>query len=121
MRKRIQELRKFFVYDKAHHLYRQKPFDPMLLAAEFQRNNIPDTDRAVIRLKYMLDNEKTIVFENEKIALMRTIPSPPELFTEEEMKRIKSSFRIHERGEVCNINVDYSMLLDKGFNANARK
>lgn len=121
MRKRIQELRKFFVYDKAHHLYRQKPFDPMLLAAEFQRNNIPDTDRAVIRLKHMLDNEKTIVFENEKIALMRTIPSPPELFTEEEMKRIKSSFRIHERGEVCNINVDYSMLLDKGFNAKRKE
>ncbi len=121
MRKRIKDLREFFVYDKAHHSCRQKPCDPMLLASEFQRNNTSDTDRAVVRLKYMLDNEKPVVFRNEKIALMRTIPNPPELFTEEEMEAIKTSHRIHERGEVCNINVDYSMLLDMGFNAKRRE
>ena len=64
---------------------------------------------------YALDNETPVVFKNEQIALTRTIPQVPELYTPGEMEQIRSIYRLHERGEVCNINVDYSMLLDKGF------
>jgi len=121
MIERISSLRNFFIDEKKHRVYRQKPLDPMLLASKFKRNNIPDIDRAVIRLKYMLDNEIAVVLKNEKIALMRTIPNPPEIFTEDEINTIKATHHIHERGEVCNINVDYSLLLDKGFNEKRRE
>ncbi len=121
MTERISNLRRFFIDEKKHHSYRQKAPDPMVLASEFSRNNTPDVDRAVIRLKYMLDNEVPVVLKDEKIALMRTIPKPPEIFTEDELNAIKAAHRIHERGEVCNINVNYSLLLDAGFDKKRRE
>lgn len=115
MTNRIRELRNFFAVEKKHRSARKPPEVPSALAEEFRRSNIPEMKRAVLRLKYMLDNETPVVFGNERIALTRTIPRVPELYTEEEMAEIKSKYRLHERGEVCNINVDYSMLLDVGF------
>ena len=115
MTERIKELRDFFAVEKRHRSVRRQPVDPMALAESFRRSNTPEMERAVHRLKYMLDNETPVVFENERIALTRTIPRVPELYTEEEMAQIKCKYRLHERGEVFNINVDYSLLLDAGF------
>lgn len=117
MTERIKELRRFFVENKHHLTHRKQAIDPLLPALSFQRDKMPDMDRAVARLKYMLDNETPVVFENERIALTRTIPKPPALFTDTELDFISTKYRLHEKGEVCNINVDYSMLLDTGFDA----
>lgn len=115
MTERIRELRDFFTVEKRHRSVRKQPEDPAVLTETFMRENVPEMQRAVLRLKYMLDNETPVVFKNEQIALTRTIPQVPELYTPGEMEQIRSIYRLHERGEVCNINVDYSMLLDKGF------
>lgn len=117
MTERIKELRRFFIENRHHLAHRKQAVDPFLLASSFQRDKTPDVDRAVARLKYMLDNETPVVFKNERIALTRTLPRPPELFTGSELDSIKTKFRLHEKGEVCNINVDYPMLLDVGFDA----
>ena len=63
-----------------------------------------------------MEKEKVVVFPNEKIALLRTVPTIPEIYTEREWSVIKRSYRIHEQGKVSNICPSYSSLIDKGFN-----
>jgi len=63
----------------------------------------------------MLNEEKPVVYADEKIALIRTVTTVPEIFTEKEWKEIKKDHYIHEQGKVCNINPSYSFLLDSGF------
>jgi formate C-acetyltransferase len=63
----------------------------------------------------MLEQEKPVVLPNEKIALIRTTVTVPEIFTQEELDEIRSEHYIHEQGKVCNINPGYSDLIDVGF------
>ena len=111
MNESVLKLKNFFIRDKAHHPYRQQATDPYLLAKEFAKNNTPALERADKRLLYVLEKEKPVVFPEERIAFMRTVPVLPELYTKEEIAVLKKTCWLHEQGEVCNINVDYSMLL----------
>ena len=115
MNESVLKLKNFFIRDKAHHPYRQPATDPYLLAKEFAKNNTPALERAEKRLLYVLEKEKPVVFPEERIAFMRTVPVLPELYTKEEIAGLKKTHWLHEQGEVCNINVDYSMLLLCGF------
>jgi len=117
MNENIKKLKDYFIHEKGHHAYRQKAIDPYLLANEFKKNNTPDLLRAKKRLLYVLENEKPVVFKDERIAFMRTVPVLPELFTKDEVEELRKSHWLHEQGEICNINVDYSMLLNTGFDA----
>ncbi len=112
----IAKLRHFYVEKKEHHAYRQSPADPYALAQEFEKRGLSDFERAKERLKWVLENEKPVVFKDEKIALLRTVPAIPEIFTEREWSILKRSYRIHEQGKVSNISPSYSSLIDKGFN-----
>lgn len=112
----IAKLRQFYVENKEHHTYRQSSVNPHSLAKEFEKRELSDTERAVERLKWVLEKEKVVVFPNEKIALLRTVPTIPEIYTEREWSVIKRSYRIHEQGKVSNICPSYSSLIDKGFN-----
>ena len=117
MNESVLKLKNFFIRDKAHHSYRQPAVDPYLLAGEFAKNNTPALERAEKRLLYVLEQEKPVVFPEERIAFMRTVPVLPELYTQEEITELKKTHWLHEQGEVCNINVDYSMLLLWGFDS----
>ncbi len=115
MTDRIQAMRQFFITDRKHHAVRRPPADPMELARRFERENTPDYDRAAIRLCHMLEQEKPVLFEGERIAFTRTISTVPEIYTEEELAALKKEHWIHELGDVSNINVDYTKLLGCGF------
>ncbi len=115
MNESVLQLKNFFIRDKAHHSYRQMPVDRYALAEEFQKKGTPALKRAEKRLIYVLEHEKPVVFPQEKIAFMRTVPVLPELYTPEEIAELKKTHWLHEQGEVCNINVDYTMLLSCGF------
>ncbi|MBC8547565.1 pyruvate formate-lyase [Clostridiaceae bacterium NSJ-31] len=117
MTDRIQAMRQFFITDRKHHAVRRPPADPMELARRFERENTPDYDRAAIRLCHMLEQEKPVLFEDERIAFTRTISTVPEIYTEEELTALKKEHWIHELGDVSNINVDYTKLLGCGFDA----
>lgn len=117
MTDRIQAMRQFFITDRKHHAVRRPPADPMELARRFERENTPDYDRAAIRLCHMLEQEKPVLFEGERIAFTRTISTVPEIYTEEELAALKKEHWIHELGDVSNINVDYTKLLGCGFDA----
>jgi formate C-acetyltransferase len=113
--KRIEDLKAFFVGEKKQRDYRQAAKDPYNLAENFAREGLCDLDRATERLLYVLQEEKPVIFPFEKIAFLRTVPTIPELFTKEEMQEFPKKHRIHEKGDVCNINVDYHKLLYVGF------
>lgn len=115
MTDRIERLRRFFIVDKAHHAVRRPPLAEDCLAADFAQRKLPDTERAVERLCFMLRQEEPHLFPEERIAFVRTLPNVPELFTEEELEALRRSHWIHERGDVSNINVDYRLLLDCGL------
>lgn len=115
MTDRIKRLRTFFITEKGHHAVRRPPVDEECLAHTFARDNTPPAERAVQRLCFMLQQEEARIFPEERIAFVRTVPNVPALFTRQEMEELKTSHWIHERGEVCNINVDFSHLLDCGL------
>lgn len=115
MRERIKRMRQFFVTDKRQREQWQEAEDPYLLARDFARENVPDVDRAARRLIYVLDKERPVLFPEERIVFSRTVVTIPELFTEEEMEQLRAEHWIHEKGDVCNINVDYSRLMKKGL------
>ena len=117
MTKRIEQLRRFYIDDKAHHSFRQPAWDRYELARRFHAEGVPALERSVERLIYVLEHEQPVVFKDERIAFMRTVPVLPELFTPEELEDMKKTHWLHEQGEVCNINVDYTLLMNVGLDA----
>ncbi len=117
MDQHIAKMRKYYVEDKAHHQYRQAPIEQYTLAKEFETEGLSDIERALRRLQWMLEQEKPVVFPEEKISILRTVPVIPEIFGEHEWENLRKSYRIHEMGKVCNISPGYSSLIDIGFQA----
>ncbi len=115
MRERIRKMREFFVTEKGQRAFRQPAAEPEILARGFAAQGLPDTERSARRLIWVLEQERPALFEGERIAFTRTVPVIPEIFTEEEMEELKKTRWIHEKGDVCNINVDYSMLMNQGL------
>lgn len=112
----IEKLLKRFIVDKEHRKYRKEPYDPYEQAAGYSDEGLSDIQRAVRRLKYVLENEKPVVYHDEKIAMIRTVTTVPEIFTREEWDQIRKNHYIHEQGKVCNISPEYALLLNVGFN-----
>lgn len=115
MKERIQKMRDFFIVNKEHHSCRQAPGEPGLLAADFAGRHMPAVDRSTERLLFVLRQEVPVLFPEEQIVFTRTVRTIPDLFTSEETAALKSTHWIHERGDVSNINVDYTKLLYKGL------
>ncbi|MDO4938670.1 MAG: pyruvate formate lyase family protein [Lachnospiraceae bacterium] len=115
MTDRIQRMLDFYIKDKAHHQYRQPEGDKYRYAVRYKEMGLDDLDRSVYRLGDVLAEEKPVVFPDEKIIMMRTVVTLPEIFTEEEFKEIGSRHYIHEQGKLCNICPNYMNLLECGL------
>jgi len=76
---------------------------------------LSDIHRATQRLKWVLENEKPVVLQNEKIVMLRTVPEIPEIFSQDEFNNICKVHYIHEKGKVCNITPDYAHGIGTGF------
>ncbi len=117
MRERIGKMREFFTVSKGQKAFWQPAEDAYLLAEEFAAQGLPPLDRSARRLIYVLEKEKPVLFFDERIAFTRTVQTVPEIFLPEELERLKQDHWIHEKGEVCNINVDYTALMRVGLAA----
>ncbi len=113
----IQTLLKRFIAEKDQKNYRIPPTDPYILAESYREAGLTDMERSVKRLEYMLGSEKPHVYPDEKIALIRTVSTIPEILTKEEWEEKKKTNYIHEQGKVCNINPAYMLLVGEGFDA----
>lgn len=90
MTERIRNLRKLFIEEHQHRTFRKAPGDPFLLAAAFREQNLPDTERAVKRLVYMLDEETPLLFP-EQTSVPAHNPTLQALFTEEEKEALAAN------------------------------
>ena len=115
MTDRIRRMRQFLILDRGHHAFRQPARDPGALAEQFAAGNIPSLERACLRVHDVLGREKPVVLEEERIALMRTVPETPLLFTPSEMEQLKAQHWIHESGDFNNFCPDYASVLRRGF------
>ena len=111
----IEEMKKFFIKEKAHHRVRTPLENKYALAYKFSAEKISDMERTARRFEYVVKNEKPYLFKNERIAFVRTVSGIPSIYTKEEIKGLKEKYWLHEAGEVSNINVDYTKLLNTGF------
>lgn len=116
MNSRTQMLLDRYVVQKIQKQFRVERENPYVLAEEYHGRGLTDLERSVARLRYVLEKEKPVVFGDEMIGLLRTVPVNYEIFTETEWEDIRREHYIHEQGKVCNINPRYSLLLDRGFN-----
>lgn len=121
MTERITALRNYFITERRHRAFRKEPKDAFLLARGFHEQSVKDTDRAVQRLVWMLNEETPVIFPGQTILFARTNPTLQALFTEEEKETLANTYRLHELGELSNICVDYTKLLAPGFSGMLRK
>ena len=121
MNARIEMLLDRYVVQKIQKRFRREKDSPYALAEDFHEQGLSGLERSVKRLTYMLEQERPVVFKDERIGLIRTVPVNYEIFTEDEWKEIKKDHYIHEQGKVCNINPRYGLLLDRGFDAVRRE
>ena len=77
----IETLLKRFVVDKDQKNFRISFTDDGSMAAKWKDENLNDLQRAVRRLQFMLEKEVPHVYPDEKIALIRTVPHIPEIFS----------------------------------------
>ena len=117
----IQKQLDFFVRDKAHHAYRKPAEDAHALAEKLAAQGLDDMQRSVARLRYVLEQETPVVFPDERITLMRTVRTIPEIHTEEEDRLLHETHAFHENGRVFNMCPDYGMLMADGFTKKAEK
>ncbi|MEG0963668.1 MAG: pyruvate formate lyase family protein, partial [Lachnospiraceae bacterium] len=111
----IEKLLERFIINKEQKKYRQVPGNQYAEADKYEIEKLSDLQRAVRRLSYMLENEQPVVYPDEKIALIRTVSTVPEIFTKLEFNEIQKKHYIHEQGKVCNINPSYNILISTGF------
>ncbi len=120
MTERIRALRDFFITQRGHHPFRRK-WDPEQAAKGFRQEGLSPFDRACRRLTQLLEEEKPLIFPEQRILFVRTIPSVPELFSREEEAALRQKYHIHERGDISNICVDYETFLTLGLPGMIRK
>ncbi|MBQ3078753.1 MAG: pyruvate formate-lyase [Clostridia bacterium] len=113
---RIEEAR-IFLKNKCHHAYRRElsKHEWSQISKEIADPALSMEDRAALRLKKFLENEKIIRHPGEKIYAWRTIKSFPDIYAEGEKEQIFASHYIHEQGRVCNISSDWAGVLAGGL------
>ena len=83
--------------------------------AAYRDPSLADYSRTALRLKTALALEKPWFFPGEMIALTRTVPNLPMIYTEKEWAEIKEQHYIHELGNVSNLSPDYETVIRKGL------
>jgi len=93
--------------------YRVNPIPQV--AETFAAQGLPYAMRSALRFKAMLEAERPTVLPDERIALFRTVPAFPDIFTHDERKSLESKFFMPSMGRVCNINPNYGDTISRGF------
>ena len=100
------------VTKKEHHRYRQD----IVWDNNDLRSDLSHAERVALRLKKMFSQEKPVLFDDERIAFMRTVKTVPPLFSDEEMREYNKDTTLRF-GFVSNICPDYSKVIASGLAA----
>ncbi len=114
MTERVQQLL-HFILAKRHHAQRQDV--DFALAEQYAANSVPPILRMSGRFARMAELEQPRLLPGERIAFVRTIRNPPEIFTPSEWECWKQDAYIHERGFISNLCPDYASVIGSGLTA----
>lgn len=118
---KINEMLDYFVVNKTHHQFRQNEEDEYALSEKLAAAGLSDMRRSVERLRYVLEKEKPVVFPNERIALLRTVRTIPEIHTKAEDDALRAEHAFLEKGRVFNMCPDYASLMQDGLDGRSEK
>ena len=79
-------LYQYYVIDKKHRELRVQQAQPV--ADEYSRQGLSSSERMTARFEYVSSLEGPHIHPEEKIVLMRTVPTLPDVYTEEEWQEI---------------------------------
>lgn len=85
------------------------------ISALIQNPALTLQERAALRLKLFLEEEKIIKYPNERIPAWRTIIDFPDIYAEGEKEGLMSGHYIHEQGRICNISSDWEGVIKEGL------
>ena len=98
---------------RGHHVHR-RPL-PSALIADVRDPQLNPTERMMTRLRLVLDNEKPVILDGQRIVLLRTVSDVPDIFTEDEWAAIRAKHYIHELGYVSNLCGNYGRVITAGL------
>ncbi len=87
------------------------------IGGAFRDPGLSGARRSALRLRAMLAAERPVVFLGERISLLRTVRSVPELYSPEEKAAIRREHFTFSTGCVNNICSDYGRVIAEGFDA----
>lgn len=115
MNDRIQGLIDYIV-DANHMYFRHISTEASdTLAHDWKAKNLKPIDRAIRRFEFFMQNEQPCFLPDYRIAFFHTLPTLPELLTDDEWEDIRETRPTYRRGRVGNIVVNYADLLSSGF------
>ena len=82
---------------------------------KLHNSDMSDIERMTYRFEYLMKNETPVILDDEKFVFTRTITKIPDIYSDDEIAKIKDNYYIHELGYVCNICPDYAEIIEKGF------
>ena len=112
MNERLRRLREK-VAARGYAQYRSAPVPQV--ADEFAGLSLSYPTRSALRFRAMLRAETPTILPDERIALFRTVPAFPDIFTPEERSAIEGRYLAFDTGRVNNISVNYGDMITNGF------
>ena len=100
-----------------HHVHRRpaNPEHDEAFAADLAARGVAPVLRASARLADVLRRETPVILPGERISLLRTVPTVPEIFTPAERAQQAADHRIHELGKISNVTPDYAPIIAAGL------
>jgi formate C-acetyltransferase len=114
MTPRVASLYRFIV-DKRHHAFRRDV--EFGLASDLSARKVPLARRVGLGLAAVLQAERPVILEGERICLLRTVRTLPDLLTADEWKAVRKDHFLHELGKVCNLSPRYGPTIASGLGA----
>jgi formate C-acetyltransferase len=122
MTERIQRLR-LFLEERKHRKFRRDltrtELDVILPA--IRDDSISYMRRHTLRLKLFLEAENPVLLPDTRIYGLRTITSFPDIYSENELKQIKETHYVHEKGKVTNVSWAVQEVLEEGLEARRKR
>jgi formate C-acetyltransferase len=87
------------------------------LASDFAARQVPLARRVGLGLVAVLQAERPVILEGERICLLRTVRKLPDLLTADEWSAVRKDHFLHELGKVCNLSPAYGPTIASGLAA----
>ena len=102
-----------FILEKKHHDFRCEYKEE--LSKLYSEKGLSPEERMADRFERLMRAQTPHILDGEMITLLRTTTNIPDVFTEDEWKKIRSEHYIHELGYISNLSPNYERAIATGL------